>query len=131
MTMSCVVIFVLHNAVGDSGCFDRAVCIVYFVYVVCELFGWMFPMMVLAKWGTQKNAKIVSTHLFLLDLVTDLMVILAVLIEESYRIHIVIMLDVVWKTLCVIRSFSYYLVFQLWLEKAQKVMKRTRGYSWH
>ena len=129
MAVSCAVIFVLHNEEGDEGCFDKAICIVYFVYVILELFGWIFPMMLIETWGTEKNATIVSTHLFFLDLTTDVMVMLAVLIEESYKINGFIMFDIIWKTFSVIRSFSYYLVYQLWLKKGRKVFKRTRGYS--
>jgi len=129
MVMSCVVIFVLHNEVGDEGCFDRAICIVYFAYVVMELFGWMLPMMLIEGWGTGENAQTVSTHLFFLDLTTDIMVMLAVLIEESYKINFFIKVDIIWKTCSVIRSFSYYAVYNIWLNKGRKVFKRTRGVS--
>ena len=131
MAISCAVIFVLHNAVGQDGCFDLAICIVYFVYVVLELFGWIFPMILIESWGTEQNAKIVSTHLFFLDLTTDIMVMLAVLIEGSYTKSGLIMFDIIWKTFSVIRSFSYYLVYQLWLNKGQRVFKRTRGLSFN
>ena len=57
MTMSCIVIFILHNAEGEDGCFDQSICIVYFVYVVMELFGWIFPMMINESWGTEKMQK--------------------------------------------------------------------------
>ena len=36
----------MHNGIGDDtdgDCFGYATCIVYFVYVVLELFGWVMP----------------------------------------------------------------------------------------
>lgn len=87
------------------------------------------PMMCFESWGTQKNGKLVSTHLFLLDVTTDVMVMLTVLIDESYTVNGLIKFDLIWKSVAAIRSFSYYLVYQIWLDQGHKVFKRTRGHS--
>eukprot|EP01083_Nonionella_stella_P087862 244622_1 len=122
LLLSCAVIVVLqvHDNVqldGDLRCDGMAICVVYVMYMALQLIGWMFPMMLCSSWGSKRNALIVSTHVFIVDLLTDGALILVVLREESYRKHPLIEVDVIWKTLIVIRSFSYYLVCQLWLNK--------------
>lgn len=122
------VIFLLHSSFDSSSgeCLDQSICVVYFIVVLIQLIGWTTPMMCMATWGTRKGATGVSKHLLLLDIFTDVPVILAVLIEDAYRLHVMIYIDILWKSFLLIRIVAYYLVYFLWLRKGHRIFMRSR-----
>ncbi len=106
-------------------------------------------MICIQGWGTEKNAKNVAMHLFILDIVTDFPLIIAILVEGktflpsffqsvpnekkmyvkmigSYRYHPIIFIDILWKTLSTIRSMSYYMVYYVWLAKGEKKLSKNK-----
>jgi len=70
-------------------------------------------------------AKKVSTHLFLLDFLADTPVIITIIATGAYQSEPIIFIDCVWKTALIIRSLSYYLVYQLWFDKGKKIFSKT------
>jgi len=97
-----------------------AVNYVYFCFIAIELCAWMLPMMISPKWGTQEYAKTVTLHLLILDLATDIPVIITVFVEEAYQDNPLLFIDMIWKSTLLIRSISYYLVNQV-LYKAKRL----------
>jgi len=109
-------------------CFDSVTCGAYFFFLVCTLSGWIIPMMTLNKWGV--SARVVTVHLFFLDLCCDLpIVVLNLSIPENkynYRHNAAIFIDTLWKTVLLIRSISYYAVYRFWLARGQKQAKEEK-----
>eukprot|EP01084_Bolivina_argentea_P085463 154455_1 len=107
IAISCVVIFVFNMFIVNSkSCFDEILCMVYFIYIIAELFGWTVPMLQV-KWR-QTNPLIVAKHIFLLNLVTHLSFISTIIIKSLYKIHPIIIFDVAWKAVHLAQSFSCF-----------------------
>jgi len=123
MLIGAIIVLYIHNTdeIKNTTCLHRPLCITYFVFVVVQLIGWLLPMMIIAGWGTEKGAKNVCLHLFILDLCSDLPVVATVLANNTYEDYGIVFFDTVWKTCLLIRSVSYYVVYQLWLGKGKIV----------
>eukprot|EP01084_Bolivina_argentea_P149776 261621_1 len=100
----------------------------YFSFICIELCGWMLPMMLLKNWGSQEYAQTVSLHLLILDLATDIPIIIVVFAYEAYKDNPLLFVDILWKSFLIIRSVSYYLVNQMLYRTADKENKeKERG----
>jgi len=82
-------------------------------------------MMLIEGWGTEPYGKRASTHLFILDFVTDVPVIITIITSDAYKSHPIIFIDCIWKTLLTVRSLSYYLVYQMWFDKGKRIFSRS------
>ena len=49
-------------------------------------------------------------HLLVLDICTDIPVIITLFVTEAYQSNAILFVDVIWKSFLIIRSVSYYLV---------------------
>ena len=124
VALTVIVLFILHNAIDDATCFNSTICTVYYISFIFQLIGWLVPMMSIPGWGTEKDGRKVSTHLFVLDIFTDIPIIIAILSTDAYSEHAIIFIDVLWKTVLTIRSLGYYAVYEIWLQKGERAFTR-------
>jgi len=77
-------------------------------------------MMVIEGWGAEKHAVKVSLHLFILDLCTNVPILIAVVATSGYNVSGAIFFDVLWKACGFIRSSSYFMVYYVWLKTGKR-----------
>eukprot|EP01084_Bolivina_argentea_P183091 315995_1 len=104
---NCVISFTVTN--------PSSIDIIYFLIIGIQLICWMGPMMFNTKWGTDKYAQTVSIHLLLLDLFTNIPIIITILATQSYKYNMILVFDLIWKSFLVQRSVSLYFVKQVFL----------------
>jgi len=132
LAITIVVLFIIHQALStssNSSCLNQAICVCYGLFLACKLIGWIFPMMLIVGWGTELYGKRAATHLFILDIVTDVPVVITILITGAYKSDAVIFIDCIWKTLLTVRSLSYYLVYQIWFDKGKRLFTRSSSFK--
>jgi hypothetical protein len=113
--ISWIVIYLLHNSIDTRSdrnyaeCFDEFICIAYYIFIILKMCGWLFPMLLIDKWGTLPKAIKVASHVIVLDLLTDLPIVIIILVDEAYRFHGILFFDVFYKILLVIRAAAIML----------------------
>ncbi|ETO22864.1 hypothetical protein RFI_14329 [Reticulomyxa filosa] len=97
IVLTVIMVLILHRAYADKhnsthncetqlkntsallgACFKSGLCSTYWSVFVVQLSGWMLPMMIIEGWGAEKHATKVALHLFILDLCTNVPILIAV-----------------------------------------------------
>ncbi|ETO13754.1 hypothetical protein RFI_23612, partial [Reticulomyxa filosa] len=92
IVLTIIVVLLLHNAYeketnsSHDACFKSGLCSTYWVIFILQLTGWMLPMMTIEGWGAERHAVRVSLHLFILDLCTNVPIIIAI-VATSFTFH--------------------------------------------
>jgi len=126
IALTIVVVLLLHNAYerkyhsAQNVCFKHGLCSTYWVVFMFQLAGWMLPMMLIEGWGAERHAVKVALHLFILDLCTNVPIIIVVIATNAYKLSPMIFADTLWKACGFIRSTSYFMVYYVWLRKGSK-----------
>jgi len=127
--LTIIMVLILHKAYVDKhdstagACFDTGLCSVYWVVFILQLSGWLFPMMTIDGWGAEKHATKVAIHLFVLDLCTNVPIIITLVATFGYRVSPALFFDLLWKACGFIRSTSYFMVYYVWLRKGDNSQK--------
>lgn len=105
----------------DDGCNGHWLCHFYFVIIPIKFIVWILPMMTMKQWGTKKNATNVSIQVFTTNIMTNLPIIMLIGYTKLYSDYIVIYIDLLLKTIIIIRGTAYYLIFNVWLNRGLRV----------
>jgi len=126
IVLTIIMVTILHQAYAEehdsahNACFKSGLCSTYWSVCIIQLSGWMIPMMIIEGWGAEKHATKVSLHLFILDLCTNVPILIAVVATSGYSISGAIFFDVLWKACGFIRSSSYFMVYYVWLKTGKR-----------
>ena len=91
------------------------ICVGYFVTLVLNLFFWFFPIM----FGFSDTEKYIHLHMVVLDLCTDLPLVIVVIATEGYDIHWWIFVDIAFKLIMVLRTIAFHCFLNLILRKKE------------
>ena len=109
-----IVILILHNIL-DGNCFNMSLCIGYFVICSIKLYFWFFPIM----FGYADTEWYIHIHMMILDIFTDLPLIIVVIVNEGYELHPFIYFDIVYKLIMLLRTIAYHGVVNLILRRVE------------
>jgi len=126
IVLTIIIVLILHNSfetkynTTHNACFRNGLCSTYWVIFMVQLTGWLLPMMIIEGWGAEKDATKVSLHLFILDLCTNVPILIVVVATRGYEVSPLIFVDVLYKAISFIRSSSYFMVYYVWLRRGAK-----------
>eukprot|EP01083_Nonionella_stella_P157690 512214_1 len=107
-----IVIEILNTSyIGN--CFSKALCSGYFVVFTIKIIFWFTPMI----FGYVDDDKRIHLHMVLLDTFTDLPLVLIIIFSHGYNVHPFVFVDIVFKVIVLLISYSYHLMINLILKR--------------
>ena len=109
-----VVIIILHIEIPGN-CFSYSLCVGYFVICSIKLYLWFFPII----FGYADTEWYIHAHMVVLDVCTDLPLVIVVIVDKGYEIHWFIFFDIVYKLIMLLRTIAFHGVVNLVLRRIE------------